>query len=75
MNDEQLTFLPATELAAQIRQRAVSPVEAMRATLQRVERVQPALNAFITVCAEQADGLSVRLDVLGGKFARMDRLV
>jgi aspartyl-tRNA(Asn)/glutamyl-tRNA(Gln) amidotransferase subunit A len=54
MNEEELTFLPATELAARIRQRALSPVEVMQATLSRIERAQPALNAFITVCAERA---------------------
>jgi len=54
MTDADLTFLPARELAQRIRQREVSPVEAVRATLARIERAQPALNAFITVCADQA---------------------
>jgi aspartyl-tRNA(Asn)/glutamyl-tRNA(Gln) amidotransferase subunit A len=49
-----LAFLPATELAARIRTRALSPVELMRVTLDRIERSQPVLNAFITVAAEQA---------------------
>jgi aspartyl-tRNA(Asn)/glutamyl-tRNA(Gln) amidotransferase subunit A len=49
-----LAFLPATELAAQIRARALSPVELMRATLDRIERSQPVLNAFITIAADQA---------------------
>ena len=54
MTDEDLTFLPALELALRIAQRAVSPLEAVRATLSRIERANPALNAFITVCADQA---------------------
>jgi aspartyl-tRNA(Asn)/glutamyl-tRNA(Gln) amidotransferase subunit A len=49
-----LAYLPATELAALIRSRALSPVELMRATLDRIERSQSVLNAFITVAADSA---------------------
>ena len=49
-----LAFTPAAELAALIAARAVSPVEAVEAALARIERAQPVLNAFITVCAEPA---------------------
>ena len=38
--------LSATELAALYRRRALSPVEATRAILDRIERLQPQLNAF-----------------------------
>ncbi len=47
-------FTTAAELAAQIRNRSVSPVEAMGAALARIERAQPILNAFITIAAEPA---------------------
>ena len=47
-------FASAAELASLIRNREVSPVEVMRATLARIEASQPILNAFITVAAEQA---------------------
>ena len=47
-------FASAADLAAQIRCRAISPVEVMRATLQRIERSQPVLNAFITVAGDAA---------------------
>lgn len=53
LNDE-LAYLSAVELAALIRARKVSPVEVMRATLARIERFNPALNAFVTVQAEEA---------------------
>ncbi|HYY94854.1 MAG TPA: amidase [Pyrinomonadaceae bacterium] len=46
MSDE-LTRLPAFKLAALIRARAVSPVEALEAHLRRVERLNPALNAVV----------------------------
>jgi aspartyl-tRNA(Asn)/glutamyl-tRNA(Gln) amidotransferase subunit A len=49
-----LAFTPATELADLIRTRRLSPVELMRATLERIEHSQPVLNAFITVAADAA---------------------
>jgi aspartyl-tRNA(Asn)/glutamyl-tRNA(Gln) amidotransferase subunit A len=49
-----LAWMPATELAALIRSGALSPVELMRATLDRIERSQPELNAFITIAADRA---------------------
>jgi aspartyl-tRNA(Asn)/glutamyl-tRNA(Gln) amidotransferase subunit A len=42
------------ELAPRLRRREVSPVELTRACLERVEKLNPALNAFITVSAESA---------------------
>jgi aspartyl-tRNA(Asn)/glutamyl-tRNA(Gln) amidotransferase subunit A len=54
MSQSELAFTPATELAALIRSRRLSPVELMRATLERIERSQPVLNAFITVAADAA---------------------
>jgi len=54
MTDTDLAFTPATELARLIRSRRLSPVELMRMTLERIERSQPVLNAFITVAADSA---------------------
>ncbi|HVC59485.1 MAG TPA: amidase [Acetobacteraceae bacterium] len=54
MPSTDLAFTPATELAALIRTRRLSPVELVRATLERIERSQPVLNAFITVAADAA---------------------
>ena len=51
---EKAMIASATELAGQIRARSISPVELMRAALERIERSQPVLNAFITVAADQA---------------------
>jgi aspartyl-tRNA(Asn)/glutamyl-tRNA(Gln) amidotransferase subunit A len=42
------------ELGEQLRKRAVSPVELTQQCLQRIERLNPTLNAFITVTAESA---------------------
>ncbi len=42
------------ELASRLRQKEVSPLELTRACLGRIEKLNPALNAFITVTAESA---------------------
>jgi aspartyl-tRNA(Asn)/glutamyl-tRNA(Gln) amidotransferase subunit A len=49
-----LTQYSLVEVAALLRRKAVSPVELTQACLARIERLNPALNAFITVTAEQA---------------------
>jgi aspartyl-tRNA(Asn)/glutamyl-tRNA(Gln) amidotransferase subunit A len=51
---DDLGYTSAAELAALIARRAVSPVEAVDAVLGRIEKAQPVLNAFITVCGEEA---------------------
>jgi aspartyl-tRNA(Asn)/glutamyl-tRNA(Gln) amidotransferase subunit A len=53
MSDD-LAFTSAAELARMIACRAVSPVEIVDLVLARIERTQPTINAFITVCAEEA---------------------
>src|ERR1700674_1299320 len=60
MMDDDLAYLSAAELSRLIRQRQLSPVQLVRSTLARVERSQPVLNAFITVCA--GDALSAARD-------------
>ncbi|MFZ0137521.1 MAG: amidase [Candidatus Sulfotelmatobacter sp.] len=42
------------EVAPRLRRKEVSPVELTRACLDRIEKLNPALNAFITVTAESA---------------------
>src|SRR5262245_41502550 len=54
MNQEELCFSPATELARMIRSRMVSPVEVMRATLEQAQRLNPRLNAICTPTYEAA---------------------
>ena len=54
MDRNELPFLSATALAELLRRREVSPVEATVAYLARIEQVDPALNSYITVTAEQA---------------------
>jgi amidase len=49
-----LCFTPAARLVGLMRRRQLSPLEVTRAVLARIERVNPALNAYCTVAAEQA---------------------
>jgi aspartyl-tRNA(Asn)/glutamyl-tRNA(Gln) amidotransferase subunit A len=42
------------ETAEQVRRREISPVELLRECLKRIDRLNPTLNAFITVTAESA---------------------
>jgi aspartyl-tRNA(Asn)/glutamyl-tRNA(Gln) amidotransferase subunit A len=48
------TLETIVELAPRLRRKEVSPVELTRACLDRIEKLNPALNAFITVTAESA---------------------
>ncbi len=54
MSDQNLCWLSATDLARAIKRKKVSPVEAIRAVLAQIEKLNPTLNAFVTVTAEQA---------------------
>ena len=54
MASDDLCWLPALELASLVRAKKVSPVEVTDAVLARIERLNPALNAYCTVTAEEA---------------------
>jgi len=53
-DNEELCYMPATELTRAIRKKALSPVEVLEAVLDRIERLNPTLNAYVTVTAEHA---------------------
>lgn len=54
MSSNDLCFLSATELIAQYRRRALSPVEVTTAILECIDRLNPLLTAYITVTPEIA---------------------
>jgi len=54
MNKADIPFLSATALAALIRTREVSPLEATEAYLDRIDAVDETLHSYITVCREEA---------------------
>jgi Asp-tRNA(Asn)/Glu-tRNA(Gln) amidotransferase A subunit family amidase len=51
---DELAFTPALELAARVRAHEVSPVELTQLYLARIERLDPQLNAYVTVDADGA---------------------
>jgi Asp-tRNA(Asn)/Glu-tRNA(Gln) amidotransferase A subunit family amidase len=72
MTTADLCFTPATELAAAIRNRQLSPVELVDAVLARIEALNPKLNAFLTIdadgaraAAREAEAAVMRGDQLG----------
>ncbi len=50
----ELHYLPAHELAGLIRKREVKPSELLESCLARIERLNPKLNAFVAMRAEEA---------------------
>lgn len=66
----ELTKLPIEELAPLVKRKRVSPVELTRAFLERIERLNPALNAYITVTAERAlaDARRAEREIGRGKY-------
>jgi len=54
MDAEDLAYLSATELVAAYRDRSLSPVEATRNALARIDALNPRLNAFVLVDHESA---------------------
>ncbi|MGG3468537.1 amidase [Neobacillus pocheonensis] len=51
---KQLLFKSIEEISNLYRKKEVSPVEITEATLERLQKLEPKLNAFVTVLAEQA---------------------
>ncbi len=51
---DDLCYLPAAVLAGLIREKKVSPVEVVKAFLDRIDRVNPLVNAYCTVAREAA---------------------
>ena len=54
MNGHRPLLHAGAELAAAIRQRELSAVEVTEAVLERIERLNPSLNAFALVLADEA---------------------
>jgi aspartyl-tRNA(Asn)/glutamyl-tRNA(Gln) amidotransferase subunit A len=75
MANDELCWMPAAEMASAIRRRKLSPVEVMKAVLARIERLNPKLNAFVTLTPEQAMKEARAAErALGGKGERLGPL-
>ena len=77
MNDSDLAFASIEEVGKLFRKRKLSPVELTELMLARVERLNPKLNAFITVTTElalaQAKKAEAELFVARGRKGQRDR--
>jgi amidase len=62
----ELAFLPATGQARLVRDGEISSVELVRLCLERIERLDPQLNAFVTVRPEEALADARAADAAGG---------
>jgi amidase len=54
INELDLAFTPALEMANLVRRRLISPLELVEIYLERIERLNPQLGSYFTVTAEQA---------------------
>ena len=54
MDDAELAFTPAWQLRKWIGEQKLSPVELVEMSLRRIETLNPQLNAFLTICADEA---------------------
>ena len=54
MELNNLPFLTLAQLSEKIKSREVSPVDVVEAYLERIEALNPILNSYITVCADEA---------------------
>src|SRR5260370_36445726 len=52
--DDELAFMPATELLARIGRRDLSPVEVVDAFLERIAQRNEELNAYVLVLGDEA---------------------
>jgi amidase/aspartyl-tRNA(Asn)/glutamyl-tRNA(Gln) amidotransferase subunit A len=62
-----LDTIDATELARQLRNRELSAVEVVRASIQRIERLNPKVNAVVTTMYDEALSSAERADRLAAK--------
>lgn len=62
MDEKDLCFLPAIELARLIQTKQLSAREVMEAHLAQIERVNPQVNAIVTLLPEQAMGGALAAD-------------
>src|SRR5678815_2386160 len=58
----ELCFLSATELVRRIRRKDLSAREVLSAHLRQIERVNPKVNAIVTLVGDQAMEQAKRLD-------------
>ncbi|MBS1823582.1 MAG: amidase [Acidobacteria bacterium] len=69
-----LCFIPAVEMAALIRAKKLSAREALAEHLKQIERVNPQVNAIVTLIAEQATAAAARADEMQARGEKLGPL-
>lgn len=69
MSDDIL-WLPISQLAPKLRRKEISPVELARLTLDRIARLEPKLNSYITVLQESAlrEASAAEKEMMSGRY-------
>jgi aspartyl-tRNA(Asn)/glutamyl-tRNA(Gln) amidotransferase subunit A len=62
MLESDLIYSGIAELSSLIRKREISAAELVKIYLERIERLQPKLNAYITICGEEALASATTID-------------
>jgi Asp-tRNA(Asn)/Glu-tRNA(Gln) amidotransferase A subunit family amidase len=67
--ERDLAFTPAYRLADMIKQRELSPVELVSLIIKRIEKINPRLNAYLTIVEESAidQAKQAEKEILSGK--------
>jgi aspartyl-tRNA(Asn)/glutamyl-tRNA(Gln) amidotransferase subunit A len=70
MIDEDVLFLPVTELSQRIKARKLSPVELAESYLERSRRLAPRLNAYVTLTEKLAleQARAAEKEIAAGKY-------
>lgn len=55
MTDDSIVYLSATEMVARMRDKSLSPVEVMESHLDRIARLNPAINAIVAMNEKAVD--------------------
>ena len=69
MDKAGIPFLSASELSELIRKREVSPVEAVEAYLERIDRLDGKLYTYLTVCRDEA--LRAAFELIAGDLTNL----
>jgi len=54
MESQEICWMSAVDLARAIREKKLSPVEVVRSFLERIEAINPKINAYVTLTADSA---------------------
>ena len=70
MNARELENFTIAKLAPEIRTRKVSPLELSKLFLERIERINPIINAYVTVTADDAlaDARKAEAEIAQGRY-------